>query len=520
VFKKTTSGTNQTQVVYVSNQNAPAASDNYCGFKDIFVAGSLVCPGPGGHSAPSGHGPKKTISVGMALLRNGYPDWLLLKKGDTWTLNAALGLGANGVNAAEKQLISSYGTGSRPKIIFPSGSNGINTSGRSHVAVVDLYLVSSTPYVYTSGEGISNYNSTGILVEGCRIDGFTNSIIDYYSTGSLIRRNVSYLANGAAILSGAPSGCLFEENVIYKCGLLFTTGGHPSAHGFYITCASGSTSYTLRANIVGDVGSANIANGFDLRPDNGVCDNNLVVACAAGMDIAEGPCWTNFPDMTISVTNNVVLDGRNPFTGGGSPYGMRISQGVGSSITDNIVANAGAPGSQGIRMHIVDGAQHCNNLTIARNVVYGWSGDMIEINRQAGTVSNMAIYSNELQGSGAQVAMRFNDSSPLPYTLTSYENRCYSTSATPFVFSGSAKTLAQYLAAVGDPPAGKSASSIQQITYPNPTQATIPDYMAHLGQTPTHDAFMAKALNLSKGNWQLAYTAPYVNTWIRAKFGK
>src|SRR3989338_1091043 len=52
--------------------------------------------------------PKQTISAGKALLRDTYPDWLLLKRGDMWyeTLD---GWKISGRSADEPMLISSYG---------------------------------------------------------------------------------------------------------------------------------------------------------------------------------------------------------------------------------------------------------------------------------------------------------------------------------------------------------------------------------------------------------------------------
>ena len=58
--------------------------------------------------------PYKTIAKGLSLLRQGYPDWLLLKKGDTWIESNQLK--KSGRSATEPMLISSYGTGARPLI--------------------------------------------------------------------------------------------------------------------------------------------------------------------------------------------------------------------------------------------------------------------------------------------------------------------------------------------------------------------------------------------------------------------
>ncbi|CAN0464885.1 unnamed protein product, partial [Phaeothamnion confervicola] len=71
--------------------------------------------------------PCATTSKAQSLMRDRSPDWMLLKKGDTWTggVNGATGgWGKSGRSAAEPMLISSYGTGARP--LFKDG--GLNTS--------------------------------------------------------------------------------------------------------------------------------------------------------------------------------------------------------------------------------------------------------------------------------------------------------------------------------------------------------------------------------------------------------
>src|SRR5450830_1516621 len=50
--------------------------------------------------------PYQTIAKGVSLLRNGYPDWLLLKKGDSWTESNYILV--SGRSASEPMVISSY----------------------------------------------------------------------------------------------------------------------------------------------------------------------------------------------------------------------------------------------------------------------------------------------------------------------------------------------------------------------------------------------------------------------------
>ncbi|PWU20954.1 MAG: hypothetical protein C5B49_03440 [Bdellovibrio sp.] len=53
-------------------------------------------------------------------MRDGYPDWLLLKKDDVWTGESFGGLCAPGRSMTEPAIISSYGTGARPLVKTPS----------------------------------------------------------------------------------------------------------------------------------------------------------------------------------------------------------------------------------------------------------------------------------------------------------------------------------------------------------------------------------------------------------------
>ncbi|MFN0244454.1 MAG: hypothetical protein ACKVWV_16320, partial [Planctomycetota bacterium] len=65
--------------------------------------------------------PKRTIAAGKALLRHGFPDWLLLRRGDTW--HESLGQWKkSGRSAEEPMLVMSYGDApARPLLMTGSG---------------------------------------------------------------------------------------------------------------------------------------------------------------------------------------------------------------------------------------------------------------------------------------------------------------------------------------------------------------------------------------------------------------
>jgi len=93
--------------------------------------------------------PVKTLARGYSLLRNGYPDWLLLKKGDTWINEAFRVFQRSGRSAREPMLISSYGTGARPLLKTQTdiaiASMGGTGRGGDFVALVGIEF-----YAYTA----------------------------------------------------------------------------------------------------------------------------------------------------------------------------------------------------------------------------------------------------------------------------------------------------------------------------------------------------------------------------------
>lgn len=65
--------------------------------------------------------PVKTLAAGTALLRDGYPDWLLLEAGKTWR-ESFPGWWKSGRSSSQKMRIGMYGTGPRPIVISTTES--------------------------------------------------------------------------------------------------------------------------------------------------------------------------------------------------------------------------------------------------------------------------------------------------------------------------------------------------------------------------------------------------------------
>src|SRR5262249_40795032 len=152
--------------------------------------------------------PYKTIAKGFSLLRLGYPDWLLLKKGDAWAESNQIT--TSGRSATEPVVISSYDpafpgaanpatSGARPLINVPTSLGvGLITTGSipgsgNYLAIVGIEL-----YAYERDPNNSNFNASTVdsgisgistlqpfswmLIEDCKVSFFAGTNI-YISSG-------------------------------------------------------------------------------------------------------------------------------------------------------------------------------------------------------------------------------------------------------------------------------------------------------------------------------------------------
>lgn len=64
---------------------------------------------------------------------------------------------------------------------------------------------------------------------------------------------------------------------------------------------------------------------------------------------------------------------------------------------------------------------------------------------------------------------------------------------------------------------GETNVSMEQVKFVDPDR-NIATYMKSIGETPTYEAFMEKALLQSRHGWNQKFTAAAVNAYIRAGF--
>lgn len=449
--------------------------------RPIYVSSS----GSSGNTGLSAASPKQTIAQGMALMRNGFGDWLLLKKGDTFT-GQSIDVTGKGPSSTDPWLISSYGTGAsgsdrgaagaRPIIQYGSGNimfmGGAAPNGGENLAVVGLDFYA---YIYDpdnasfngsapiSRTAINHHNAcTYFLVEDCKFRWFGNAINTEVTmkSGIRLRRNVIVDCYGNEDTGNHSSGIFISRfNDVLLEGNLFDHNGwcsHGSLpggrgnitvfnHNIYLQgTSSGQSGFNGRATVIDNI-FANDGTGAQIRSGT-TCRGNLFVHCPYGHNVGMPTA------ITSTVSENVYEDMTNAEWGNWGKAIETFNTYNGDSyvvgdvhITDNILTQGNGTGANAVGITLDSGTSGC---TVINNIIYDY--DTVAI-KNLGTGNT--VTPNEIEGTG----------------------------------------------------------------YPDPTR-TVASYNASLGGPAMLSSFLAEARLQSKDNWRAAYTAEAYNTYKRAGF--
>ena len=299
----------------------------------IYVSSS---EGDDSNNGLSEESPVESIEHGASLLRDGFPDHLLLKAGDSWILEQSLGNFKSGRSVREPMLISYYGGGERPLIKAEKPLVHVRNEHRSHLAFIGLEFYAfkhdpnSPEYVSKNGvSGISFIGSSGenLLIEDCK---FNYAQMGAYTTGRgrdgnlknfNFRRNIaihSWAGDSYYIhelrtrvqgmyISGV-EGILVEENLFDHNGWneqVDSAGATMYNHNIYMSTQNpGSDKIIVRGNILARAS----AHGLQLR-SGGMVENNLFVQNAINLNVGYHKN-TSLPGSKAVVINNVFQEVR------------------------------------------------------------------------------------------------------------------------------------------------------------------------------------------------------------------
>jgi hypothetical protein len=467
----------------------------------------------------------KTIAGAYTQIRDGYPDILLLKRGDSWSerfTTASIGPVKSGLSKTARHIIASYGSSTTRPVLNTGIDGAIDSSGEGNIIISGIRFYCDgweSVDFFNTGKSISAQGSGTVdqLFEDCVWERYGEGVIQGGTTKGeniVIRR--SMFMNGHVhdgyIYTKELTKFLFEENISYKpLDKSLTTGAITGGRHLYLSGEVDHEEYAeLRGNIFYGGGRA-----IDVRC-GGIITNNLISGDQVrlgGIGGSEGVIQGG------AIRNNVFAE---PYATNSSFVSIVLTNNENTIINNNIWTDPTGmlAGSYAIQINGDVTTAIGKNIEISDNIVYGYSapgglGRAFQVGILATEKSNIVIRNNDLQMvTGAENIVRLY--APIE-GVSLLGNRYYSTGAASTWWAITGDTISDFADWIAT--TGETGASNTRVAYPDPTR-TIKTYNATLGGSASTQEFMAETLNQSRQNWRPAYTADAVNNYIREGFSK
>ena len=481
-----------------------------------------------------------TFAAALAQTRDNMPDWILLKRGDTFYQSIGC---RKGRSASEPFVIASYGDSGPAPLLKTGAASGISQGrGFSWLALVGLNFYAHTRNPddpdYVDATGGSGFNflvgdgaeGKGLLIEGCVFRFYRGNVVQAWQSatiyGVVIRRcvivdNYSADSHSQGLYTNMVDGIVLEENIFDHNGWYKVRDGdfNDQAEG-KATMFNHNTYFTnaRHATFVGNVftrpssiGSKWTANNGENSASNITIHNNLYVDHEVGISIGgnvEGPY--RFKDIIVS--GNVLSR-----AGNSQQTGRTLGWGIGIQDWDNGLAS---------------GNYIINQPLEVINNCYGFSlsGDMRYVTIENNVVAK-ARYTHGVSfgegGSRQQVVVRgnsFNLTDSPGYLVNannlsslaglSFASNHYFSSRQEdeqFRYHGLRLSWDEWLEASQD------SSTMAPIDFVDDSRS-LAGYMASLGEEASLDAFYARCRAQERYSWDSRFTAAAANQWLKAGF--
>jgi hypothetical protein len=503
----------------------------------VFVSSSAGSDSNDGLSEAT---PVKSIWKGYTLLRDGYPDWLLLKRGDTFTtgrnvdrfgpppLDWGFSFGKSGRSSSERLLVSSYGSGSRPYIKCNPDESPIwfQDPVVRYVAFVGLNFKSYTrdpdspEFQGPAGKsGINALYAEDVLFEDCRFSYFGGHAIQscaaFTLRGCVISDNYATVGHSQGLYTNNVKGLVVEGCAFIR------NGWNPKVPGAQATVYNRNLYISnTPGTVVRDCIDADGASGGMQLRIGGTCERNLVVRAPLGISFSH-PENPKGVDVTGVIRQNVILGGRNiDILGRGTGISIGTSA-VDTSIYENIIAN-NTDGTENVAGIVFNGEdiETRGGIDVRDNIVRGWEyggrgtciGFFMSPTRSL-RLRSVTVRNNKFEQIDARVVGGEALTGLEGATFTG--NRYFSGRADGewVRFAGLDYSLDMWLAQTGEPATARGATQ-----FPDPGRG-IASYMQTLGRPASIDEFLAQVRNQSRDNWRPEYTARNVINYVREGFG-
>jgi hypothetical protein len=524
--------------------------------------------------------PYATIGKGSSFIRNGSPDWLLLKCGDTFTNDNYGNINFSGPGMTVSPawttdadhtvsgviLLGYYGTGARPLLQSNTSTGFITIEGSNtfnNVAINgwEFYGYTRDPGngSFTTAESLNQITALAIFNPGSNLilednkvsfcaDGLDLEPASNYGNvwnTFIMRRNVivnNYLAQAGGggkcqgiFVSGTSNYVLIEENLFDLNGWNPTVANadqNQFSHNFY-TSVPGNIPFTYRRNIF-----ARDAGGEQFR-QAGIINNNLFLQIAASMACSTGQAtfsYNVFQQACDRTGTNAAVFGEGFHVEGvlpGSSSNYDIVSNMSSSAT---AAPSGAAFGFDVDFQDQNGlltGTFTNGSNTITNVYNGGVGNFNGVGLEGWPIGT-TIGGTSLIPSGATVlsATGFDESGTAGTIVMSKNatnngtNSYFRVDTVGFAITN--LIVFNQLGGVQDngistvqtnicnDPSGTNSGQPGE-PFPAPTR-TISTYSASVGGAGTWQDFLAQCAQQRKANWNTAYTSNAACNYIRAGF--
>ncbi|MFB9069122.1 hypothetical protein [Pseudofulvimonas gallinarii] len=493
----------------------------------------------------------RTLSAAIQQVRNGQPDWMLLRAGRVWQESLPI---RRGRSPAERSVITSWGDGARPELRTGTG-RGISGNYPENLAIIGLRFWAHTrdpegPF-FTSYDGSDGFSfiSTppgqsgkvrNVLIEDCFFRSYESNGIN----GALPREPVERIVIRRSIISrnfksageGHSQGLyhtgrgqttavpvlMLQENLFDHNGWRIQSTSNNGKEDGQATIFNHNTYFSSTRNILFQrnlfLRASSIGNKWTAYHDDGslseniVIEDNLYAEGEIGISIG-GNEDEPFRFDRIGIRNNVFTDiGRTRPTNRSLSWSVEAKDWHTGEITGNLFIHQRAAMSNVYGLAVVAIGQ-AGTILVENNVFGNMRGGSDGIVRllNGNNVENVLFHNNVVQSPTATPLVALQ---PGGYVFSG-NNLYHSTSDEERMFrvNGDRVGLPEWIAASGD-----TGATVAPIGFPAP-ERDLETYVAHVGLGSGFEDFLTAVYGQSRSSWNPALTAGVINDWLRAGFG-
>jgi len=376
--------------------------------------------------------PFKTLKAAMSKVRDGYPDWVLLKRGEEWE-NENLGtFNKSGRSKSERILIGYYGEEGERPLIKTGTSYGFSANNKltSNIVIVGLDFYSHTRDPNSSDYSVSEEGTTGIsFIGGGENILIEDTVVRYFKSGivvqsfdnkayknfelkrSIITDSYSKTSHSQGMYISGVDGILIEKNVFDHNGWHETIAPASAySHNIYMQTTNVGKNIIVKENVIARASS----HGVHGRA-GGLFENNTFIENSISLQL--GYITTPLAEGTIaSARGNVIISGKLMDPSGvhesttTAIWGLfteknAIDKGGLVLVENNIIANAKNFQGNSRDLEVIPGGIYTNNITYnwdskEENLDPTWKNPDIGINdfmESIGESPSLEAYLNQLR---------------------------------------------------------------------------------------------------------------------------